>query len=120
MEEWARSQSSIEPDAAGSAQQQALARVAAAAADVSGPGWVGGGCARVEEGRWVRHGGLLRREAPGRPSGSSWLALGSPAANTCCNQLGSPTLTRLGSSPLSRASSCTPSFSLWACSASWS
>lgn len=33
MEEWARSQSSIEPDAAGSAQQQALARVAAAAAD---------------------------------------------------------------------------------------
>lgn len=33
MEEWARSQSAITPDAAGSEQQQALARVAAAAGD---------------------------------------------------------------------------------------
>lgn len=46
MEEWARSQSSITPDAAGSPQQQALARVAAAAADVRpgrgmGLGWAG-------------------------------------------------------------------------------
>ena len=38
MEEWARGQSAINPDAAGDAQQQALAKVAAAAGEVRGSG----------------------------------------------------------------------------------
>ena len=103
MEEWARSQTAITPDAAGSEQQQALARVAAAAGDVS---W--GGC--VWAALWAGAGlccALCQACFAGRLLLLLLIALlpmaGCPLPTSCC-----------------RASSCTPSSLPWACSASWS
>lgn len=138
MEEWARSQTAITPDASGDAGQQALAAVAAATSEVRGPSR-GGLAQRGPALSWLHHSG---RACNCLAQSAAWFEGAAGARLEHCRGLltagGSPaqslqagkhaccvTSTELISSPSPpgrpcRASSCTPSSLLWASSGWWS